>query len=151
LEGNEWTIQSLGELGTHLAQYAKDKLGRPLPLGYGYAYTAMAVRAYPKMIEYKALGPTGETFSGGLAGGGDADMEETARWHHEQKWWQIFAIDEHVLEHGPISKIEEAMKKHTLDHKHMPGFAPGLVPAYWTPQAHVEAAIETCKKYGRYE
>ena len=52
---------------------------------------------------------------------------------------------------GDLSAIEEQVKWACEYGKSHPKFAlgtPGI--DYWTPQAHVDAALEICKKYARY-
>jgi hypothetical protein len=62
-----------------------------------------------------------------------------------------FTIDDHIMEFGSPSEIEEAVKELCLRHKHMPKFAPGFKPTYWTPAQNVDIAVAAVKKYGRYE
>ena len=151
LGGNEWILDYYGTLGKTLSKYAKEKLGRPIHLSYGYPYMAKALEAYPIGWEHSALGPAGETWNGGCGGRGEVDLEASANWHHEHECYMSFSITDPTLENGPISAIEEEMKEHVLKHKHMPKFAPGIVPPYWTPPEHVDAAIAAARKYGRYE
>jgi hypothetical protein len=151
LESNEWIIGYHKKLGEALSQYAKEKLGRPIHLAYGYGFMGKAMQAYDLMWKYGGLGPAGELFNGGYGGRGQVDLEAAAKWHHEHGCYLTFTIEDHTVEFGPISQIEEELKKHVLDHKHMPKFVPGIKATYWTPMAHIDAAVATMKKYGRYE
>ena len=149
--GNEWILDIYGKLGKALSKYAKEKMGRPVHLSYGYPYMAKQLEALPIGWKHGALGPAGETWNGGCGGRGEVDLEKSADWHHEHGCYMSFSITDPTLENGPISAIEEEVKELVLKHKHMPKFAPGIVPPYWTPPEHVDAAIAAAKKYGRYE
>jgi hypothetical protein len=151
LGGNEWILDIYGKLGKTLSKYAKEKMGRPVHLSYGYPYMAKQLEALPIGWKHGALGPAGETWNGGCGGRGEVDLEKSADWHHEHGCYMSFSITDPTLENGPISAIEEEVKELVLKHKHMPKFAPGIVPPYWTPPEHVDAAIAAAKKYGRYE
>ena len=139
------------KIGSTLSDYAKEKLGRPIHLSHGYPFMGTALKAYTVVWEYGAMGPAGEAFNGGCGGRGECDLEAAAQWHHEHECFVSFSIEDQTLENGPISDIEEAVKDHVLKHKHMPKFAPGIIPPYWTPSEHFEAAITAARKYGRYE
>jgi hypothetical protein len=151
LGGNEWILDMYGTLGKTLSKHAKEKMGRPIHLSYGYPFMAKQLEALPIGWEHGALGPAGETWNGGCGGRGEVDLEKSADWHHEHECYMSFSITDPTLEYGPISAIEEEVKEHVLKHKHMPKFAPGIIPPYWTPPAHVDAAIAAARKYGRYE
>ena len=151
LDGNEWTLGHFKTIGKTLSEHAVSKLGEKIHLSYGYPLMGMALKAYPYCWEYGALGPAGELFNGGCGGRGEVDLEASANWHHEHECFMSFSITDHTLEYGPISAIEEETKEHVLKHKHMPKFAPGIIPPYWTPPEHVDAAIAAARKYGRYE
>jgi len=151
LEGNEWIIGYHKKLGEALSQYAREKLGRPIHLFYGYGFMGKALQAYDIMWKYGGLGPAGELFNGGYGGRGEVDLEAAANWHHEHECFVSFTIEDHPMEFGPVSEIEEQMKTHVLNHKHMPRFLPAFKSTYWTPMAHIDAAIAIIKKYGKYE
>jgi hypothetical protein len=138
-------------IGKALSDYAKEKMGKPVHLSHGYAYMGMAMKAYPIVWKYGAMGPAGEAFNGGCGGRGEVDLWEAAKWHHEHECFMSYSITDQTIERGPISAIEEETKEHVLKHKHMPRFAPGLIPTYWTPPEHFDAAIKAARKYGRYE
>lgn len=151
MEGNEWILGYHAKLGKTLSQYAEEKLGRKIHLSYGYGFMGKALQAYPKMWESRALGPAGETFNGGFGGRGAVDLEAAANWHHTHECYMSFTIEDHAMEFGPVSAIEEQMKAHVLNHKHMPKFVPSAKATYHTPQVHIDAAIAAARKYGRYE
>jgi hypothetical protein len=151
LDGNEWTLDIFGTLGKTFSKYAKEKLGRPIHLSYGYPFMAKALEAYPKCWEHAALGPAGETWNGGTGGRGEVDLEAAADWHHEHGLYMSFSGTDSITENGPISAIEEEVKDIVLKHKHQPKFVLDIFPPYWTPPAHIDAAIAAQKKYGRYE
>ena len=151
MENNLWICDHYSIIGKTLSQYAVEKTGRKIHLSYAYAYLGKALEWYRIMWEHGGLGPAGETFNGGLGGRGQVDLEKAAEWHHKHGLYMSFTIDDHTMESGPISKIEGEVKEHVLHHKHMPKFAPGAKPSYWTPMAHADAAVAAFKKYGRYE
>ncbi|MFC1925668.1 hypothetical protein ACFLW2_03110 [Chloroflexota bacterium] len=151
MEGNEWVIEYHKKLGKALSEYAVEKLGRPTLLVYGYALMGKAMKSYPIMWEHGGLGPAGELFNGGYGGRGEVDLEEAANWHHEHGCFLSYSIEDHPMEFGPISEIEEQMKAHVLKHKHMPRFVPAAKATYWAPMEHIDAAFAAVKKYGRYE
>ena len=146
-----WTTDHYRIIGTTLGNYSKEKLGRKMPMTYGYAYMGGALTWYQVMWENGGLGPLGETFNGGFGGRGEVDLEKAADWHHEHECHMEFTIDDHIMEFGSPTEIEEAIKKHCLDHKHMPRFAPAFKPPYWTSPENVDIAVAALKKYGRYE
>lgn len=151
LGGNEWILDYFVDLGKILSDHAKEKMGMPIHLSHGYAFMGMQMKALPIVWEHGALGPAGEMWNGGCGGRGEVDLEASAQWHHEHECFVSFSIEDKTLEYGPISAIEEEVKEHVLKHKHMPKFAPGIIPPYWTPSEHFEAAIAAARKYGRYE
>ena len=151
MEGNEWICEYYVKLARTLSEYAVEKLGRPILLIYGYGLMGKAMQAYDIMWEHGGLGPAGELFNGGYGGRGEVDLEAAANWHYEHECFLSFSIEDHPMEHGPISAIEEQMKEHVLSHKHMPRFIPGAKATYWTPMEHIDAAYATVKKYGRYD
>lgn len=151
MEKHLWITDYFRAVGTSLAAYSKEKLGRRMPMTYGYAYMGGALTWYQIMYENGGLGPVGETFNGGLGGRGAVDLEKAANWHHEHECHMCFTIDDHIMEFGSQTEIEEAIKKHCDDHKHMPRFAPAFKPPYWTKQGNVDIAVAALKKYGRYE
>jgi len=151
LEGNEWIIDYYRILGETWSQYARETLGRPIHLSYGHGFMGKANKAYPIMWEYGGLGPAGERYNGVLGAWGEADLEAAANWMHEHECYCQQAIQDHTLENGPISAIEEEAKELVLKHKHMPKFFPVGVPTYWTPLEHSDACLAAIKKYGRYE
>ena len=146
-----WTTDHYRLIGTNLAEYSVERLGRKMPLYYGYAFMGGALTWYQVMWDQGGLGPVGETFNGGSGGRGEVDLEKAADWHHEHECHMSFTIDDHITEFGSPTEIEEAIKKHCLDHKHMPRFAPGFKPPYWTSPENVDIAVAALKKYGRYE
>jgi len=151
LDGNEWMLDYYVTIGKELSEHAKEKMGSPIHLSHGYPYTGKGMKAYPKVWDHGALGKAGEMWNGGCGGRGEVDLEAAANWHHEHECFMSFSIEDHTLEFGTLSEIEEAVKEHVLKHKHMPRFAPGIIPPYWTPPAHFDAAIAAARKYGRYE
>ena len=148
---NAWIADEYATIGKTLSQYALEKMGRKIHLSYGYAYMGGVFEWYPVLWEHGGLGPAGETFNGGTGGRGQADLETAAEWHHEHECYVSFTIEDDILEFGSPSEIEEAVKEHCLNHKHMPRFAPGYKPPYWTPPEKVDIAIAAHKKYGRYD
>ena len=83
LGGNEWMLDYYVKIGSTLSDYAKEKLGRPIHLSHGYPFMGTALKAYPVVWEYGAMGPAGEAFNGGCGGRGECDLEAAAEWHHE--------------------------------------------------------------------
>jgi len=151
LKGNEWIADYHARIGKTLSEYAKEKLGRPIHLAYGYGLMAKSLDWFNHMWERGGLGPAGETFNGGLAGRGEDDREALIDWNYEHDCYICTSIDDHPMEFGPISAIDEALKEHIEKHKHMPKFIPSVKCLYETPPEYVDAAVAAFKKYGRYE
>ncbi len=148
---NMWMVDHFTKIGTTIASYAEKEMGKKLLMTYGYAFLGKALEWYQIFWGNGALGPVGTTFNGGIGGRGGVDLEKVADWHHEHECVLSYTIDDHITEFGSPSEIEEAIKKHCLDHKHMPRFAPAFKPPYWTPLKNVDIGVEALKKYGRYE
>lgn len=146
-----WTAEYFATLGKTLGKLAVEKLGRKIPLTYGYAYMGKSLEWFAQMWEVGGLGPVGETFSGGRGGRGAVDLEKAADWHHEHGCSMSFTIEDHIMEFGSLSEIEEAVKENCLRHKHMPSFGPAFKPPYFTPFEKVDAAVKAHKKYSRYD
>jgi hypothetical protein len=148
---NLWIVDHFKAVGENVCQYSKDKLGKELVMGFGYAFLGKALEWYQVMWDHGGMGPVGKCFNGGTGGRGSVDLEKAADWHHEHQCYLSFTIDDHIMEFGSPTEIEEAIKKTCLDHKHMPKFGPSFKPTYWTPAANVDIAVKALKKYGRYE
>ncbi|TAK34924.1 MAG: hypothetical protein EPO21_07960 [Chloroflexota bacterium] len=146
-----WTADYFSTLGKTLSQYAVEKMGRRIHLFYGYAYMGKSYEWFTQMYEVGGLGPAGETFNGGMGGRGAVDLEKSADWHHEHECFMSYTIEDRIMEFGSPTELEEAVKQHCLSHKHMPRFAPGYKPPYWTPFENLDIAIAAHKKYGRYD
>ena len=151
LEKSMYVTDQYRNIGESLSQYAVEKLGKKVPLWYGYAFMGGALDWYQKMWDHGGLGPVGETFVGGIGGRGQCDLEAAGDWHYEHECLISYTIEDEIMEFGSPSDIEEAVKKLCLRHKHQPKFIPGMKPTYWTPPQNLDAAIEAVKKYGSYE
>jgi len=150
LDKDMWVFDHFRDIGKSLSRYAAVNMEGRLHLSYAYAFMGKALDWYSQAWESGAMGPIGETFNGGLGGRGDVDLEKAAQWHDEHGCLMGFCIDDHIMEFGSPSEIEEAIKANCLSHKHMPRFLPAFKPNYWVRPQNVDVAVAAVKKYGGY-
>jgi len=138
-EGNEWLTDTWAAVGR--------ALGTRVPVTYGYAFS-MTARFLPVLWERGALGPG--SFVGGLYDQ-QCDPERMLAFHREHGLYAASIGSYQTLLDGPVSAIEDEVKQLLEAGKPYPRFsvAIGMVD-YWTPAAHLDAAIAAAKKYGRY-
>lgn len=148
---NLWITEHFRIVGETICQYSKEKARKDLYMSYGYAFLGKAQEWFEVMLEHGGLGPLGKTFNGGCGGRGAVDLEKAADWHHEHGLFISYTIDDHIIEFGSPSEIEEAIKQQVLRHKNQPKFAPSFKPTYWTKAENVDIGVKALKKYGRYE
>jgi len=138
-KGNEWVAEYWARIGKALAPQA--------PISYGYAF-GLTTEWLPVMYGKGALGPG--SFCGGYAVA-DIDYRKMIDLSRERDLCISCALPDKVLLGGPISAIEEEIKKRCDYGKSYPKFAIGIYGVdYWTPQAHLDAAVAACKKYGKF-
>ena len=143
LKGNEWVGEQLLELATTIKASSPD-----IHLSFGYSFLSGVFEWYDILHEMGAMSP--DTWDGGLGGySEDIDMEKVFDVHREQNWWLSYSIQNETLEKGPISAIEEEVKALSEKGKANPKFSPGIVPVYFVPPSHLDAAIAAVKKYSR--
>jgi hypothetical protein len=148
---NIWIADHFRIVGETVCQYSKDKLNKELSMGYGYAYLGKAQEWFEVMYEHGGLGPIGKTFNGGTGGSGAVDLDYAADWHHDHELYMSYTIDDHIIEFGTETEIEEAIKTQVMRHKNKPKFGPSFKPTYWTSARNIEVGVAALKKYGRYE
>ncbi len=121
-------------------------IGPQKPIIYGAAF-AMTVQWLPTMLERGALG--WDSFCG-CHHDPQCDPQKMIDFHREHDLFVASMTSDKTLLDGPISAIE-ADTKHLCDlGRSYPRFSISLGMAdYWTPPAHLEAAIAFAKKYGK--
>ena len=140
LKGNEW----IADHNAELAKYLKG-IDPNCHLSHGYSLLSGIYEWYEVMYGRGALGL--DAFDGGTSGELlGADGQRIINWHREHELFLTLGIDNVTLEAGPISAIEEQCKLLCDMGKDHRKFAPGSVPNWWTPQAHIDAVVDIYKK-----
>jgi len=143
LQGNEWVGDQLLELAKAIKTSAPHT-----HLSFGYSFLSGVFEWYDILHEMGAMSP--DTWDGGLGGlSEDIDMKRVFDVHREHNWWLSYSIRNETLEKGPISAIEEEIKALSELGKAHLKFSPGVVPVYFVPPPHVDAAVAALKKYSR--
>jgi len=143
LKGNEWVGDQLLELAKAIKTSAPHT-----HLSFGYSFLSGVFEWYDILHEMGAMSP--DTWDGGLGGlSEDIDMKRVFDVHREHNWWLSYSIRNETLEKGPISAIEEEIKALSELGKSHPKFSPGVVPVYFVPPPHVDAAVAALKKYSK--
>ncbi len=150
-EKNLWIADHYRRVGETICQYSKDKAGKELYMGWGLAFMGKSQEFFETMYEHGGQGPVGTTFNGGTGGQGACDLDKLADWCHERELYLSFTIEDHTIEFGTPSEIEEAIKQQIMRHKDKPKFGPSFKPTYFTSFENVEIGVAALKKYGRYE
>jgi hypothetical protein len=144
LKGNEWVADQWRVLGENLKTYSP----KPLHLSHGYSFLSGVFQWYEVLHERGALTP--DMWDGGTGGWSeDMDMWRILDAHRGYNLYLSFSIRNETLEKGPISAIEEEMKTWCEKGKSHPKFSPGVVPVYFCPPEHVDAAIAAFKNYNK--
>ena len=141
LKNNEWVADHNAELAKYLKSVDPN-----CHLSHGYSFLSGIFEWYEVMHARGAIAK--DAFDGGTSGElQNADGKRIVDWHREHDIFISFGIDNVTFEKGPISAIEEQVKwicDLGKDHRR---FAPSVVPNWWTPQAHLDAAVEAMRKY----
>src|SRR4030042_1913319 len=135
LKGNEWLIPLHVELSKALTPSA------PIIIGPSSIQILEWLARY-----YEKVG------SDGYAGGfyiHDIDITKVLPFSREHDLYASCSFPDKVLLDGPISAIEEEIRVRCEYGKSYPKFVIGMECDYWTPQAHYDAAVAACKKYGK--
>jgi len=143
LKGNEW-------VGDQLTEWVKTtKASSPdIHLSYGYSFLSGVFEWYDMLHKMGVNAP--DAIDGGMGGlSEDIDMKRVLDCHREQNLWLSYSIRNETLEKGPISAIEEEVKALSELGKSHPKFSPGIVPVYFVPHPHVDAALAALKKYNK--
>lgn len=137
IKGNEWMIEYYNRIGT--------ALGSQAVIWYALTYEK-ALDWFPIMYEKEAVGPT--SFRGWFCA--EMDYQKVVDFSREHDLYCSCAIPDKVLLNGPVSVIEEEVKKRCEYGKTHPKFAIGIAAVdYITPQVNFEAAVVAAKKFGR--
>ena len=137
IEGNEWMIEYYARIGK--------ALGCQVPLWYGLTFEK-ALAWLPAMYEREAVGPG--SYRGWFCT--EMDYRKVVDFSREYDLYCSCAPLDKVLLNGPISVIEEEIRKRCGYGKSYPKFAIGMAAVdYLTPQANFEAAIAAAKRYGK--
>jgi hypothetical protein len=148
---NLWITKNYKDVGETVCQHSKDKWGKELWMGWGLSLLGKSQEFFETMYEHGGLGPVGKTFNGGTGGRGAADLDKLADWCHDHELYFSFTIEDHTIEFGSPSEIEEAIKQQIMRHKSKPKFGPSFKPTYWTKAENVDIGVKALKKYGKYE
>lgn len=137
IEGNEWVLEYYVRIG--------NVLGCQAPLWYGLTFEK-ALDWLPVMYERGAVGPN--SFRGWFCT--EMDNRTVVDFSREHDLYCSSAPLDKVLINGPISVIEEEIRKRCEYGKPYPKFAIGIAAVdYLTPQVNFEAAVAAAKKYGK--
>ena len=118
-------------------------------MSFGYSSFHKVFEWFDIMYDMGVLST--DCWNGGSGGHGQADYRKVIDWHKDHGLYVSWAPDEHVLMEGPLSAIDEQFKDYVEYGKQHPNSCIGVgAVTYWTPQHHVDVAMEACKKYGRY-
>jgi len=112
------------------------------------ATVAATMQWMPLVMEKGIIGPGAYAGWASSAEVGYKQMIDSAREYNN--FIETCSTDK-ILLNGPVSDIEEEVKMICDYGKSFPKFAmcsPGI--DYWVPQAHVDAFVAACKKYGKY-
>jgi len=139
VKGYEWTLD-------HHLKCAKHA-GSQVPTVI--TATVAAIKQWiPLIMEKGIIGPGAYV---GWAAGVEVGYKEIIDSARQYNNFVSTLFSDRTQLNGPVSAIEEEVKVQCEYGKSHPKFAinlPGI--DYWTPQAHVDAAIEAVKKYGKY-
>ena len=145
LKGSEWVADKWAELAKTI------KAMQPgVHLSHGYSFLSGVFQWYPILWDHNAMTP--DSFDGGHGGySQDIDMKGVFNWHRDHNLFLSYSILDETLEKGPISGIEAEFKALCEFSKSQhPKFAPAINPTYFTPDAHIDAAVAAFKKYSKY-
>ncbi len=130
------------------------RIGRaiaPLGVPFAHAWPFDGLAGWmPLMLERGGWGPG--SFCGAIVTG-DVNYKSFTEFCLEHDLYASACISDKILLNGPISAIEEEVRVRCELAKSRTGSrcAAGIAtPDYFTPPAHMDAAIEAAKKFGRF-
>jgi uroporphyrinogen-III decarboxylase len=139
VKGNEWVLD-------HHVKIAK-AIGPQLPTVITYT-VAGDMPWLPLIMERGIMGPGGYA---GWTGPVEVDYKKIIDAAREYNIYTSLMFSDKALLSGDMLVIEEQVKSFCDYGKSHPKFALGTSGIdYWTPQHHVEAALEICRKYAKY-
>lgn len=143
ITGHDWVGEQLLELAK-----AIKNMDPNMHLSFGYSFLSGVFEWYDIFAKMGVMTP--DTWDGGLGGlSEDINMKGVFDWHREHNLWLSYSIRNETLEKGPISAIEDEIKAMCELGKSHPKFSPGLVPVYFVPPQHMDAAIAAIKQYSK--
>jgi len=143
MKGNEWVADHNAEL----AKYLKS-IDQNCHLSHGYSFLSGIYEWYDVMHARGAIGR--DAFDGGMSGELlGADGKKIIDWHQEHDIFISYSIDTETGIKGPVSRIDEEFKALAELGRNHRRFALNFLPTWWTPQAHVDAAVEAMRKYSK--
>ncbi|HJX69628.1 MAG TPA: hypothetical protein VJ441_00880 [Dehalococcoidia bacterium] len=140
LKGNEWLVDIYAKAAKTLAP-----LGIPMVLGFGFPGV---LEWLPALLKGGALGP--HVFGINFSEVPYKPMIDFCR-EHNLYCACMGPYPPSITKDGPVSAIEEWIKGACEYGKPYPRYTAMLGTFdYWTPQAHVAAAVAATKKYGKF-
>ena len=137
IKGNEWMMEYYTKIGK--------VLGSQVPLWYALTYEK-ALDWFPVMYERGAVGP--KSFRGWFCA--EMDYQKAVDFSREHDLYCSCALSDRVLLNGPISAIEEEIKKRCEYGKSHPKFAIGIAAVdYLTPISKFKADIAAATRYSK--
>jgi uroporphyrinogen-III decarboxylase len=136
IAGNEWMVNYYARIG--------QALGSQVPIWYALTFEP-AISWFPVMVEKGAVGAN--NFRGWFCA--EMDYRKVIDFSREHNLYCCSALSDSLLLHGPVSAIEEDIRRRCEYGKSYPRFAIGIAAVdYTTPILHVERAIAAAKRYG---
>jgi uroporphyrinogen-III decarboxylase len=139
IKGNEWTLDHHEKTCKILGPQIPSVLTASVPADLQW---------FPLMMAKGLMGPKGFV---GWCSGQDIDYKQLIDKAKEHNIFCACLHSDKILIDGPASAIEEDIAKRCEYGKKHPMFAASVGAIdYWTPPAHVDAAMAACKKHGKY-
>ena len=139
IKGNEWTLDH--------HEKASKILGPQIPTIITASVPA-DLQWLPHIMEKNIMGPDGYI---GWVSGQDVDYKKLIDTARDYNLVVASLHSDKTLLDGPMSALEEELRTRIDYGKSHPKFAAAVGTVdYWTPPQHFEAAVEICKKLGKY-
>ena len=142
-KGNEWMALEDAKVGK--------AIGPLRPASWGWALAGSGEEKWLKaQWETGCVGPG--SFAG-IQNGSELEYKSMGNFLLEHDLFGGIAISDKTLLSGPLSAIEEEIKLRAEQAKSRRDARLEMIIGtvdYWTPQAHLDFAIETAKKYGKF-
>ena len=140
IKGNEWIVEYYAKVGKALAPF-------DIPMFLGFAFNG-CIEWLPALWEKGAVGANGFC---GFGSTGDVNYKPLIDFAREHNLFCTCALSDKILLSGPVSLIEEEIKKRCEYAKPYLKYSAAIGSVdYWTPHAHLDAAVAACKKYGKF-